>query len=129
MNMPSSWVSRSLFAVVLAGAWPVAHACEVGGQKVAQVMSAQVATYDDKGDFKEEIAKGKIQVDTPLVACRESPSLVKVKTTEGQEVWVDRLDVKISGAPTRQRQCKQSVVSRESDTKAPAVSGIDPCSG
>jgi hypothetical protein len=122
-------VSRCFAAVVLLGAWPLAHACEVGEQKVVQVMSTRVATYDDKGDFKEEIEKGRISVNVPLVACRETPALVKVKTTDGAEVWVDRLDVKVAGAPVKQRQCKQQVVSRESDTRAPAVSGIDPCSG
>jgi hypothetical protein len=127
--MSMSFASRSLFTVLMLGAWPLAQACEVGDQKVEQVMSARVATYDDKGDFKEEIEKNRIQVKVPLVACRESPALVKVKTTEGQEVWVDRLDVKIAGAPVKQRQCKQTVVSRESDTRTPAVSGIDPCSG
>jgi predicted trehalose synthase len=115
--------------VLLLAAWPAAQACEVGEQKVQQVMSARVATYDDKGDFKDEIGKDKIQVNVPLVACRESPALVKVKTTDGAEVWVDRLDVKIAGAPVKQRQCKNTVISRESDTRAPAVSGVDPCSG
>ena len=129
MPFKSRFKSRSLWTLVLVGAWPVAHACEVGGQKVEQVMSSQVATYDENGDFKEEIAKGKIQVNVPLLACRESPALVKVKTTDGAEVWVDRLDVKVAGAPAKQRNCKQQVVSRESDTRAPAVSGIDPCSG
>jgi hypothetical protein len=129
------WVSRSLIALFVVGAWPAAHAqaqepaCEVGEQKVQQVMSARVATYDDKGDFKEEIGKDRIQVNVPLVACLNSPALVKVKTTDGAEVWVDRLDVKIAGAPTKPRQCKDTVVSRESDTRAPAVSGVDPCSG
>jgi hypothetical protein len=127
MNM--SFASRSLLTVVLLGAWPAAQACEVGEQKVEQVMTAKVATYDDKGDFKEEIDKGKIQLKVPLLACRESPALVKVKTTDGKEIWVDRLDVKIAGAPAKQRECKQQVVSREGDTRAPAVSGIDPCSG
>ena len=124
-----SFASRSLLTVVLLGAWPAAQACDVGEQKVEQVMSANVATYDDKGDFKEEISKAKIQVNAPLVACRETPALVKVKTTDGQEVWVDRLDVKVAGAPVKARDCKKTVVSRESDTRAPAVSGIDPCSG
>jgi len=124
-----SFVSRSLVAIGLLGAASLAQACEVGEQKVQQVMTSRVATYDDKGDFKEEIERARIQVNVPLVACRESPALVKVKTTEGKEVWVDRLDVKIAGAPVKQRQCKQQVISRENDTKAPAVSGIDPCSG
>jgi hypothetical protein len=125
----SSWVSRSVLSVVLLGAWPVAQACEVGEQKVQQVMSARVATYDDKGDFKDEIGKDKIQVDVPLVECKESPALVKVKTTDGADVWVDRLDVKIVGGAVKPRTCKAQVISRESDTKAPAVSGVDPCSG
>ena len=125
----SSWVSRSVLSVALVGAWPAAQACEVGEQKVQQVMTARVATYDDKGDFKEEIGKDRIQVNVSLVACLESPSLVKVKTTDGAEVWVDRLDVKIAGAPVKPRQCKETVVSRENDTRAPAVSGVDPCSG
>jgi hypothetical protein len=124
-----SLASRCLLTIALLVAWPAAQACEVGQQKVEQVMTARVATYDDKGDFKEEIEKKKIQVNAPLLACRESPALVKVKTTEGHEVWVDRLDVKIAGTPAKQRQCKQQVVSREGDTRAPAVSGIDPCSG
>lgn len=124
-----TFASRFLLTVVMIGAWPLAHACDVGAQKVEQVMSAHVATYDEKGDFKEEIEKGKIQVNVPLLACRESPALIKVKTTDGKEVWVDRLEVKVAGAPVKQRQCKQQVVSRESDTRAPAVSGVDPCSG
>ena len=128
-----STVSRSLVTIVfqgaLLGAWPLAQACDVGDQKVQQVMVSRVATYDDKGDFKEEVEKARIQVNVALIACRESPALVKVKTTDGTEVWVDRLDVKIAGAPVKQRQCKQQSLSREGDTKAPAVSGIDPCSG
>ena len=81
----SSWVSRSVLSVVLLGAWPAAQACDVGGQKVGEVMSAHVATYDDKGDFAAEIGKEKIAVDAPIVECKDSPSLVKVKTTDGAE--------------------------------------------
>jgi predicted trehalose synthase len=121
--------SRPILFFALLGAWPAAQACEVGEQKVQQVMSARVATYDENGDFKEEIGKERIPVNAPLVACRDSPALVKIRTTDGAEVWVDRLDVKIAGAPVKQRQCRQTVISRESDTRAPAVSGVDPCSG
>lgn len=125
----SSWVSRSVLSVALLAAWPAAQACEVGDQKVGEVMSAVVATYDDKGDFDKEIGKDKIQMNVPLVECKESPALVKVKTTDGSDVWVDRLDVKIVGGAVVKRTCKKGVVSREGDTTAPAVSGVDPCSG
>jgi hypothetical protein len=37
--------------------------------------------------------------------------------------------VKIAGASKTVIRCKANVVSREGDTRAPAVSGIDPCSG
>lgn len=121
-------VSRSLIALALLAAWPAAQACDAGGQKVLAVMGDKVATYDEQGEYVSEIPKASIQVDAPLVACRESPSLVKVKLADGRDVWVDRLDVKVSGGKTTPtRNCKSQGVSRQTDTTAPAVSGIDPC--
>ena len=124
-----SFVSRSaLFAVMLA-AGPLAHACDVGNQKVEKVLGRKVATYSKSGDFQKEIDARAVQVNEPVVACQDTPALVQVKVVGGDPVWVDRLDVKISGGNVAARECKKKVVSRESDTHAPAVSGIDPCSG
>jgi hypothetical protein len=124
-----SVVSRPVLAVALLAAWPAAHACDVGAQKVEKVLGKTVATYNESGDFQKEISASAVQVNVPLVECRDTPALVRVKTTGGEAVWVDRLDVKISGATKVAAKCKSNVVSRESDTRAPAVSGIDPCSG
>lgn len=121
-------VSRSLIALACVGAWPVAHACDTTGQKVLAVMGDKVATYDEQGDYVNDIPKGVIRIDEPLVACRESPALIKVKLADGRDVWVDRLDVKVSSTKAAPpRECKNKGVSREADTTAPAVSGIDPC--
>ena len=124
-----SFVSRSVLAVALVVAWPAAHACDVGAQKVEKVLGRTVATYNETGDFQKEIEASAVQVNAPLVECRDTPALVRVKTVSGDPVWVDRLDVKIAGAMKVAAKCKSNVVSRESDTRAPAVSGIDPCSG
>jgi hypothetical protein len=121
-------VSRFLPALALLAAWPAAHACDATGQSVAAVMGDKVATYDEQGEYLNDVPKAVIRVGAALVACRESPALIKIALSDGREVWVDRLDVKVSGgkaAPAR--DCKNKGVSRESDTKAPAVSGIDPC--
>lgn len=121
-------VSRFLPALALSAAWPVAHACDATGQSVLAVMGDKVATYDEQGEYVSEVSKAVIRLGTPLVACRESPALVKIALSDGREVWVDRLDVKVSGGKTAPvRECKNKGVSRESDAKAPAVSGIDPC--
>ena len=121
-------VSRVLITCALLAAWPAARACDASGQKVLAVMGDKVATYDEQGEYASEIPKSAIRLDSPLIACRESPALVKVQLADGRQVWVDRLDVKVSGAkPAMPRECKNKGVSRESDTRAPAVSGIDPC--
>ena len=127
MNM--SFVSRPVLVVALLAAWPAAHACDVGSQKVEKVLGKKVATYNENGDFQKEIEASAVQIDAPLVECRDTPALVRVKTVSGDPVWVDRLDVKIAGATKVATKCKSNVVSRESDTRTPAVSGIDPCSG
>jgi predicted trehalose synthase len=127
--MIMSFVSRSVLAVALLTAWPAAHACDVGNQKVEKVLGKKVATYTENGDFRKEIEASAVQVNAPLVECRDTPALVRVKTMKGESVWVDRLDVKIAGATKTVAKCKSNVVSRESDTRAPAASGIDPCSG
>jgi hypothetical protein len=128
--MSMSFVSRSVLAIALLAAWPAAHACDVGSQKVEKVLGKKVATYNENGDFQKEIEASAVQVDAPLVECRDTPALVRVKTVSGEPVWVDRLDVKIAGATkVAATKCKSNVVSREGDTRAPAVSGIDPCSG
>ncbi len=124
-----SVVSRSILAVALLAAWPAAHACDVGAQKVERVLGKTVATYSETGDFQKEIEANAVQVNAPLVECRDTPALVRGKTVGGDVVWVDRLDVKITGATKVAAKCKANVVSRESDSRAPAVSGIDPCSG
>ena len=120
-------LSRFLPALALLAAWPAAHACDATGQSVVAVMGDKVATYDAQGEYVSDIAKTVIRIGAPLVACRESPSLIKVTLADGREVWVDRLDVKVGGKATPSRECKNKGVSRESDTRAPAVSGIDPC--
>jgi hypothetical protein len=127
--MKMSFVSRSVLAVALLAAWPAAHACDVGSQKVEKVLGRKVATYNENGDFQKEIEANAVQVNAPLVECRDTPALVRVKTVNGDPVWVDRLDVKVAGATRVAAKCKSNVVSRDSDTRAPAVSGIDPCSG
>ncbi len=124
-----SFVSRSILLAVMLGAWPLAHACDVGNQKVEKVLGKKVATYNKSGDFQKEIEASAVQLNEPLVACQDTPALVQVKVVDGDPVWVDRLDVKIAGGSVAARNCKKQVVSRESDTRAPAVSGIDPCSG
>lgn len=124
-----SFASRSVLVIALLAAWPAAHACDVGSQKVEKVLGKKVATYNENGDFQKEIDAAAVQVNVPLVECRDTPALVRVKTVSGDPVWVDRLDVKIAGGTKVATRCKSNVVSRESDTRAPAVSGIDPCSG
>ena len=124
-----SVVSRPVLALALLAAWPAAHACDVGAQKVEKVLGKTVATYSENGDFQKEIEASAVQVNVPLVECRDTPALVRVKTVSGEPVWVDRLDVKVAGGTKVAAKCKANVVSRESDTRAPAVSGIDPCSG
>lgn len=124
-----SFASRSVLALALLAAWPAAHACAVGDQKVEKVLGRKVATYTENGDFQKEIEASAVQVNAALIECRDTPALVRVKTVNGDPVWVDRLDVKIAGATKVAAKCKSNVVSRESDTRAPAVSGIDPCSG
>lgn len=124
-----SIVSRAILAVALLAVWPAAHACDVGAQRVEKVLGKQVATYNENGDFHKEIEASTVQLGAPLVECKDVPALVRVRTTSGDTVWVDRLDVKIAGATKVATRCKSNVVSRETDTRAPAVSGIDPCSG
>jgi hypothetical protein len=122
-------LSRAALSAVLLCAGPLAYACEVGDQKVESVKTDHPATYDENGDFVGEVKKKDIVVNTPLVACRDTPQLIKVKLTNNETVWVDRLAVKVAGGPAKKPVKCAKVVSRESDTKAPAVSGIDPCSG
>jgi hypothetical protein len=118
-----------LLTLALLGVGPFARACDASGEKVTAVLGAQVATYDDKGDYVADIAKASIKLDEPVVACRDSPALIKVKLADNHTAWVDRLDVKVTGGKDAgPRACKNRGVSHESDTKAPAVSGIDPCS-
>jgi len=125
--------SRAALAAALLCAGSIvhslAHACEVGDQKVESVKTERPATYDENGDFVGEVKKADIVVNAPLVACRESPQLIKVKLANNESVWVDRLAVKVAGGPTKKPVKCAKVVSREADTKTPAVSGIDPCSG
>ncbi|MEJ1965093.1 MAG: hypothetical protein WDO56_27530 [Gammaproteobacteria bacterium] len=128
-----SFVSRSMMLAVvpalMLGAAPLTLACDVGTQKVEKVLGKKVAVYTKSGDFQKEIDARAVQIDEPLVACQDTPALVQVKVVGSDPVWVDRLDVKIAGGNVTARNCKKQGVSRESDTHAPAVSGIDPCSG
>jgi alanine dehydrogenase len=107
----------------------VAQACEVGDQKVESVKTDRPATYDENGDFVGEVKKADIVIGTPLVACRDTPQLIKVKLANNDTVWVDRLAVKVAGGPAKKPAKCSKVVAREPDAKTPAVSGIDPCSG
>jgi hypothetical protein len=121
-------VSYLLFTPIVLGVWPAAQACDASGQKVAAVLGAQVATYNEKGDYVADVPKASVKVDEPVIACREAPALIKVKLADNKEVWVDRLDVKVTGGKDAgPRTCKNKGVSRQSDTTTPAVSGIDPC--
>ncbi len=78
-----SFVSRSILAVTLLAAWPAAHACDVGSQKVEKVLGKKVATYNENGDFQKEIEASVVKIDVPLVECRDTPALVRVKTVSG----------------------------------------------
>jgi len=122
-------VYRAAIAAALLCAGSLAQACEVGEQKVESVKTDHPATYDDNGDFIGEVKKGDIVLNAPLVACRDTPQLIKVKLANSQTVWVDRLAVKVAGGPAKKSVKCAKVISRAADTKAPAVSGIDPCSG
>lgn len=118
---------RILFLVALLGYAGYANACDPAGQKVVAVLSDQVATYDDNGDFVSDVPRNTVILNEAIIACRESPSLVKVKLAENRTAWVDRLEVKVSGEKVAARPCKTQGVSRNSDTTTPASSGIDPC--
>ena len=60
-----SRVSRFLPALLLLGAWPAAHACDANGQTVLAVMGDKVATYDDQGEYVDEIPKSVVRLGTP----------------------------------------------------------------
>jgi hypothetical protein len=122
-------LSRAAVAAALLCAASFAQACDVGDQKVESVKTDHPATYDENGDFVGEVKKGDIVLNMALVACLDTPLLIKVKLTNNEAVWVDRLAVKVAGGPAKKPVKCSKVVSRESDAKAPAVSGIDPCSG
>jgi hypothetical protein len=103
--------------------------CDPAGQKVEQVMGSKVAAYDQAGNFVEDLPKSAIVIGADILDCRSSPALVKIRLADQRSVWVDRLEVKVSGgkAPAP-RPCKTAPISRRSDTTTPATSGIDPCS-
>lgn len=118
-----------------------AESCDRSGQVVEQVMASKVAVYDAGGNIQGTIAKDKIVAKEAILECMNDPQLVRVHVHDdalgrkvGAEtvlsVWVDRLEVKISGAEKKIRpQCKAGPPSAANDKKVPAVSGIDPCSG
>jgi hypothetical protein len=114
------------FAVLRVAA---AEDCDPKGQKVDQVMGSKVAAYDQAGNFIEDLPKSAIVIGADILECRNSPALVKIRLADQRSVWVDRLEVKVSGgkAPAP-RTCKNAPISRRSDTTTPATSGIDPCS-
>jgi len=122
-------LTRAALAAALLCTCPLAFGCEVGDQKVESVKADHPAKYDENGDFVGEVKKADIVVGKPLVACRETPELIKVKLKNNEEVWVDRLAVKVAGGPAKKPMKCANVVAREPDSKSPGVSGIDSCSG
>jgi hypothetical protein len=124
---------RLLTAAVLFAGLHAASAfgCDAAGQRVTGVMAkTDVGVYNEAGDFERTIEKRRVVVDQAVVACKNSPALVKIKLSNGEQVWVDRLEVKVEGgAPAPARECKARAPSSSNDKKEPGVSGIDPCSG
>ena len=112
------------------GSAALAQACDKTDQKVAKVMGSTVAVYDDKGNYLEDLDAKMVIVDIPIVTCKDQPAHVQVKLTNQRVVWVDRLNVQITGNKTSQpaRKCSAQTISRPGDTTMPASSGIDPCS-
>jgi len=119
-------------ALGLLCAGSLAQACEVKDQKVVEIMSDEVGTYDSQGNFLADVKKTEIPLQQSILACQESPSLVQVKLTPdsaGKErtAWVNMLEVKVAGKNATTRKCKDAPPSHLADTTTPATSGIDPC--
>ena len=82
-----SFVSRSVLAVALVVAWPAAHACDVGAQKVEKVLGKTVATYNETGDFQKEIEASAVQVNAPLTVFTRTSAGVSRHSTSGALTW------------------------------------------
>lgn len=132
----------ALAGLALAGPAHGATPCDKAGQTVVAVMAKEkVAVYDAAGNIRGTLDKHRIVTNEPILECRNDPQLVRVRITDGAlgekapgesapSVWVDRLEVKISGTEPRvARPCKVAPPSAANDRKTPAVSGIDACSG
>jgi hypothetical protein len=121
-------------ALALLASASAARACEVAGQKVLEVMTDAVGTYDREGNFLADVPKTQVEVGADILDCQESPALVQVSLkpqADGKgptRAWVNLLEVKVGKGTVVARECKQETVSRLADTTAPATSGIDPCS-
>lgn len=110
-----------------------AQACDIKEQKVIEVMTDEVGTYDDNGTWVADVKKKEIPLNQTILQCKDSPAMVQVALTPDaagnkRTAWVNLLEVKVGGALQAARKCKDTGVSRVSDTTVPATSGIDPCS-
>jgi hypothetical protein len=121
-----------LAACVVLACVGAAQACEVKDQKVIEIMSDDVGTYDKQGNLLADVKKTEIPLQQNILACQDSPSLVQVKLTPGKDnkertAWVNLLEVKVAGKDAVARKCKDAPPSHLADTIVPATSGLDPC--
>jgi hypothetical protein len=117
-----------VYALALLGCSALTHACEIKDRKVVEIMTDDVGTYDESGNFLADIKKSEVKLNESIVGCKDSPALVQVKLTQDRTAWVNLLEVKVGGGTVAARECKKNSVSHVADTSAPATSGIDPCS-
>lgn len=102
--------------------------CTVDGMRVTDAIPAMIGVYEADGKFVKELGKENLVIGGALKACDESLGLVKVGLTSGQDVWVDRADLKIAvgGQQEARTVCVTDSGTRAHDHTEPAVSGMDP---
>ena len=127
--------SRSLARVALClvmgagGLHEAAVACSPSGQSIVRAMNSKVAIYSASGEYLKDVDAALVALNRSIVACDDATSHVKISLTNGETVWVDRLDVEIKGAvASTPRACKDQGIAKPDDQTTPATSGIDPCS-
>lgn len=122
-------LARLVIAVAILLSAPLtAQACSASGQNVARPMNAKIAIYSASGEYLKDIDGALIATNRPILACDDATTHVKVGLTDGAAVWVDRLDVEITGGATTPHACKDKSIAKPDDQTTPATSGIDPCS-
>jgi hypothetical protein len=119
-------------ALALLGAAGASHACDTKGQKVMEVMTDDVGSYDENGNLLADLKKSDIELNQNILKCKDTPALVQVSLTPDAKgaprtAWVNMLEVKVGNGA--ERKCKSTAPSHLADTSAPAVSGLDPCHG